>query len=486
MQPSDETRITDIWDEFADHGFIYVTEDGERRGRTERRKARHERLGVRQDLISDFLEQRIDLQTFKGEMGSECTSHQLWGFSGFSGQMFFNLLFEAADAVGAPDLSSVLRETISAPADQDAARSQIQTLVEYVNGIRDEADEDTSSPAAGYVPYFLSYFWQFDDPDRYPIYYKSMRDALSGLDLWSSTGDFGTDYVRFWELNEEIREVLEAHTDEQIHLWDIERLCLFWLNRDEVSLPDVWVEKARPTEWNYGDPGSGFGYGEALWTPQVDTEGRRIFEALREPAVGDIVLHLSSEDGEIVGTSVVDSELQTEFDPPEGVTWDEAQRERGGYLRELSDYRELTPPFDIDEDLLGVAELESTLERIAEEYSVFYRDSLRLAPQAYLTKAPRELVEVLARQSPSLRDRLAELGYHIKVVEPAGEYENISNATDDVRARIADQDATNPLRSLIASSLIEEWTTMLSGFEQNHSYSVKPMSNIYTTSDAPR
>ncbi|MFC7027852.1 hypothetical protein ACFQH8_10855 [Halomicroarcula sp. GCM10025710] len=383
--------------------------------------------------------------------------------------MFFNMLESASEVDEETEPSTILREVLTPPEDHDTARSCLQDLVEYVNQLRSALDEGQSAPAVGHVPYFVSYFWQLHDPDTYPIYYTSMRDALANLEIWTPSGDHPNDYVEFWELNEEIRDVLESHTGEQIHLWDIERLCLFWLNRDAVSSPQVWVEKAKPTEWNYGDSGSGFAFGEALWAPQENKDGQRIYERLREPAIGDVVLHLSREDDAIVGTSVIESDLQTDFEIPEDAEWSAEQRETGGYLRELKDYRDLTPPFSVREELLEVEQLEPSLRRIAEDNSVFYTESLTFTPQAYVTEAPQELVEILARQSESLRDRLSELGYDLDGTTPAGEYETISEATDDVRDRLDSEegDETNLLNDAITTALIEEWTTMLSGFEPN-------------------
>lgn len=463
MELSKEERIAEAWDAFADAGFTYVSESGERRSRTEVRDERHDQLVIRQDVLDDFLEERTDLTTFKNRMNEESASNKLWGFSGFSGMMFFHNLESAAAVDDGTDLSTILREVLASPSDQDTARSRLQQFVEYVNRLRSTLDEGDSAPAVGYVPYFVSYFWQLQEPDTYPIYYSSMRDALADLDIWTPSGEHPDDYIEFWKLNEEIRDVLESHTQQEIHLWDIERLCLFWLNRDAVSSPRVWVEKAKPTEWNYGDPGSGFAYGEALWAPQENDSGQQIYERLREPTSGDIVLHLSREDDAIVGTSVIASELQTDFEIPEDASWSAEQRDTGGYRRELTDYRELTPPFSVKTDLLEVERLEPSLSRIAENNSVFYTETLRFSPQAYVTEAPRELVERLALQNDPLRERLPELGYHLDGPTPISEHEyraawlrdRYDTARDWDRLASAAQQTSTAVRTL-AQALVDE------------------------------
>lgn len=42
-------------------------------------------------------------------MASEVAAHKLWGFSGFSGQMFFNMLVSSADPEDDTNLAALLR-----------------------------------------------------------------------------------------------------------------------------------------------------------------------------------------------------------------------------------------------------------------------------------------------------------------------------------------------------------------------------------------
>lgn len=175
-------------------------------------------------------------------MASEVGSHKLWGFSGFSGQMFFNMLVSSADPNDDPNLDSLLREVLEAPNDREAAATQIRQFEDYVEQLKDRAEDANSAPSVGFIPYFVSYFWQLQEPDVYPIYYKSIRRAMSDLAIWEPSGEIAEDYLEFWDLNEEIREVVESHTDNEIHLWTIERMCLFWLNRDEIDSGETCEE----------------------------------------------------------------------------------------------------------------------------------------------------------------------------------------------------------------------------------------------------
>lgn len=235
MALSDERQIVRVWDAFADNGFQYASDSGDVYELGEMNEERRDRLPVRREMLRDFLDGETALATFKREMDSECTSHRLWGFSGFSGQMFFNMLVSSAGVEDDPELAALLREVLPAPESRESAADRIQQLEAHVERIQSGVEDARTAPNPGFIPYFLSYFWQLQEPDTYPIYYKSIRRALSDLAIWDPSGDLAEDYLEFWRLNEEIRDVLEDHADRDIHLWTIERMFLFWLNRDEIA-----------------------------------------------------------------------------------------------------------------------------------------------------------------------------------------------------------------------------------------------------------
>ncbi|WP_139135997.1 hypothetical protein, partial [Haladaptatus sp. W1] len=118
MVLSDERQIIRVWDAFAEADFKYVTASGESRSLDSSREQRNERLPIRQKLLQDFLSEEIGVTELKNKMASEVGSHKLWGFSGFSGQMFFNMLVSTAETDGGTDLSELLRDVLAAPAER--------------------------------------------------------------------------------------------------------------------------------------------------------------------------------------------------------------------------------------------------------------------------------------------------------------------------------------------------------------------------------
>lgn len=61
-------------------------------------------------VLFGYVESKIDVTELKNKMASEVGSHKLWGFSGFSGQMFFNMLASSAETDEGTDFSELLRD----------------------------------------------------------------------------------------------------------------------------------------------------------------------------------------------------------------------------------------------------------------------------------------------------------------------------------------------------------------------------------------
>ncbi|MGQ3328872.1 AAA family ATPase [Halorubrum sp. FL23] len=327
MVLDDPEEIIRVWDSYADAEFRYASTDGTIHDHGEQNSKRREQLPTRRDILHRFLDREIDLETFRSEMVSAEASNRLWGFSGTSGGMFLNMLISTAEPDHEPELPALLRELLIAPEDTNAASEKIRRLEQRVEAIRSNIDNVQKAPHAGSIPYFLSYFWQLQEPDSFPIYYKSIRDALSDLDIWEPSGDLAEDYVEFWELNEEIRETIEDHTGKEIHLWGIERLCLYWLNKEQIDKPDTtqffWINSAS-TGW-YQEGGETF-----YKTTQTDGTERRNIEAYNQAQPGDQVLvYRNAPRRAIVGKAHVTEGLHEEYvesydGPAEGITiaWD--------------------------------------------------------------------------------------------------------------------------------------------------------------------
>ncbi len=228
----------------------------------------------------------------------------------------------------------------------------------------------------------------------------------------------------------------------------------------ESSPPRVWIEKTQQEGRSYKQAGE-LALGEALIAPSKDKGGHRRYETLREAEVGDLVLHLVQEQYQIVALSVIDSELQEDFEGPPGNDWSEEQRAAGGYRRDLRSKAAIEPHIHIYEDVLSNDEYAAELKQIRAETDskILYTKNLQLNQGHYFTECPRELVEILAKESPYLKDLLDEHGYPIN--GGSSRYDGITEATATVREQLTDNADGNWLGTIIAAERIEHWTTVL-------------------------
>ena len=146
-------------------------------------------------LIMDrFQGGEIDAAEFRSLLDSFGKQTKLDGFYG-SGQMFFNLLIKAASD---SDVAGALRTALPAPGDDTDCRVRFDQFVAFVEAAGEDAKaHGGSAPGLGYIPYFLSFFWEAQDLERWPIYYPASRATLIRHGLFSDKGPLSERYLQF-------------------------------------------------------------------------------------------------------------------------------------------------------------------------------------------------------------------------------------------------------------------------------------------------
>jgi hypothetical protein len=174
-------------------------------------------------IVDDFLTGKTSVADFRWAMDSFSKKARHWGFGGLSGQMFLNMLVKAAEET---ELAEALRAALPAPADEGACRRKFADFLTFVDEARTRAlSADVPRPSPGYTPYFLSFFWEAQDKDAWPIYYPNSRDALAKHGLFQDKGPLADRYLAYREQIFSLRDELGADT------WDVESL-LWYLNRE--------------------------------------------------------------------------------------------------------------------------------------------------------------------------------------------------------------------------------------------------------------
>lgn len=179
-------------------------------------------------LVTAYLKDTIELGSFKSQIDSINKRNEYWGFKGIKGQMFFNMVVNgAADPL---ELDSELKAALALPADEAAASSRIRNFESFVRRIGQEIVEaggtQRGKPKLGSVPFFLSYFWQIQDRETWPVYYTNSVEVMRDLNLWQPTENLAQDYLDFKQAHEELMKLFSDASGQKFGLYDVEHV--FW------------------------------------------------------------------------------------------------------------------------------------------------------------------------------------------------------------------------------------------------------------------
>jgi len=175
-----------------------------------------------QELLNGFFEGTLALENFKTDNDSLNKRNPLWGFRGFNGLMFFNTLYKSS--INKKDLSIVLRDVLRLPSDIKDAKNKIDKLLEYIksNGVE---QNKRKSPRPKSTLFFLSYFWQIQNPQKYPIFYNSLEQVFLELGFLQPNENLSAFYEEFFNLNYDLMDLFKKE-NKKVNLWYVEHV--FW------------------------------------------------------------------------------------------------------------------------------------------------------------------------------------------------------------------------------------------------------------------
>ena len=228
-------QITSIWNKYiADNKTVLDTKGNAYDNIDERRIEAIEEL---QMIVDDFLVGGIDLAEFKTDIDSFNKKNNFWGFTSIKGQMFFNLLVKTTSDGDEDEetLTLILKDGVSEPENLTDALRKIEALDKYVSKIFNKAPDKRKAPNPGSISYFLSYFWQIHNYQKWPIMYSSLIVSFTEMDLWIDQPNPKEAYKKFYELNESVKDILSAHVGKPINNWDAEHA--FWSFRTITAYP---------------------------------------------------------------------------------------------------------------------------------------------------------------------------------------------------------------------------------------------------------
>lgn len=240
-------KTLEVWKKYEEKGEKFLNASREYT-QEELDLKRREIIPQVQALIHQFLKDEIPLEEFKTILDGINKRNRLWGFQAINGQMFFNVLTKisiAGDRL--EEFRTILKKVMIAPSTIEDAKKRIEEFSIFVSSLAKYCVDLRGAPKVGSIPYFLSYFWQIQEPDNYPIYYSSMIHSLRDVDIWNPSGNVSEDYFSFFHLEKEMQEYLTNTTGRNLHLWDVEHA--FWFHTQiEITTSPVPESKSLPGE----------------------------------------------------------------------------------------------------------------------------------------------------------------------------------------------------------------------------------------------
>lgn len=165
--------------------------------------------------LNDFFAGNLDVKGFRTSIDSLTKMHPLWGFRGTS-QMFFNQLVKAAEPEA---LDAALKAALPVPADEGEALAKLEGLVAAVEAARENAELlGATQPGVGRVDAFVSFFWELQDREGWPILFPNSRDVLERHELLDTAQPQPQLYMTYRAVITELKQLLGVNT------WTLEHL----------------------------------------------------------------------------------------------------------------------------------------------------------------------------------------------------------------------------------------------------------------------
>lgn len=216
-------QIHKIWDDYiANNKQVLDTKGNEFKDID---TARLEAIQQLKEIIKPFDKGDINIYEFKTSIDSFNKRNNLWGFTATKGQMFFNQLVKNSETK-IDKLTVLLKQVISKPNNLTDALAKIDSLDKYCLTIYTKAKDKRKAPKPSSIGYFLSYFWQIHDYKQWPILYTSLINAYIELEIWEEKLTQKETYEFFYNLNEEVKRILNNYSKTEINNWEAEHA--FW------------------------------------------------------------------------------------------------------------------------------------------------------------------------------------------------------------------------------------------------------------------
>jgi len=137
------------------------------------------------------------------------------------------------------ELASKLKAAVQAPSSAQTAELAMENFSAYLDSLIESGVVNRQQVQPARLPMFLSAWWYFQTPEKWPIYYLSARQALLAKELIRETDDIAEGYLLFTEKYRKLASHLA------IDFEDLETLCK-WVRDREVRIDAPELQRPVP------------------------------------------------------------------------------------------------------------------------------------------------------------------------------------------------------------------------------------------------
>lgn len=214
-----QKQLQQIWDNYLSQGNLVLDTKGRAYDNID--ESRLIAIKEIRAMIYHFIEGKLELAEFKTNLDSYNKQHNYWGFTAAKGQMFFNLLTKSSEG-NADNYIALLKNVLQEPDSLNAAFSKMKLVFDYATVFQQQASDRRFVANPLSTAYFLSYFWQIHNPEKWPIMYSSIIVSFERLGIWEQQVTAYDNYKKFYLLNEEVKQLITTHIKQQVSNWDVE------------------------------------------------------------------------------------------------------------------------------------------------------------------------------------------------------------------------------------------------------------------------
>lgn len=301
-----------------------------------RRKVAEEKL---LPLIESFTNGEIPLSKFRSNVDGINKKNDHWGFNGFAGMMFFNKISKF------PEMENRIRKDIQTPENLKQAKNTINKFAKAVAQLDSTQQEGvTQAPAPKSTVFFLSYFWNLQEPEKFPMFHKSARETLENQTSYSDNKDnYGEMYQEFVKQLGQVANEYNIEND-----WKFEKVngILYRINEEEEEKEQEEVEEAVEEKdegyQNYIPPVAQDFHKIAEGSKEIQKKYDVDLAKLMEKKAEEIFRLIGFETKQLgQGTGREPDGLAYTLKDGYGIIWDTKKRENNGYKLSASDERKV-------------------------------------------------------------------------------------------------------------------------------------------------